>query len=65
MPAGLTDAERVAMLRSEAPDQHPTGTALIDDVAAYVDELRLLGTMPFELNAGRFARSICEDVSVA
>ena len=62
MPPDQADVDRVAMLRSEAPDQHPTGNALVDDVAAYVDELRLLGTLPFELNAGRFARSICADV---
>ena len=62
-PASLDVASLVKMLRTEAPDQHPVGSALVDDIAAYVDELRLLGTMPFALNSGRFARSVCRDVT--
>ncbi len=62
--ASLDAASLVKMLRTEAPDQHPVGSALVDDVAAYVDELRLLGTMPFDLNSGRFARSVCRDMTV-
>ena len=58
----LPPEARRAMLGGEAPDRHPTGDALVDDIAAYTDELRLLGTMPFELNAGRFARGVCDDV---
>ena len=61
-PASLDAAALVQMLRTEAPDQHPVGAALVDDIAAYVDELRLLGTMPFDLNSGRFARTVCQDV---
>ncbi len=63
--APLTPPDLVAMLKSEAPDQHPTGKALVDDIAAYVDELRLLGTIPFDLNSGRFARGVCQDVVAA
>lgn len=59
----LTDADRVRMLRQEAPDQHPTGAALVEDIAAYADELRLLGLFPYELNAGKFARSVCQLVT--
>ncbi len=59
----LSDADRVRMLRAEAPDQHPTGRALVEDMAAYADELRLLGLFPYELNAGKFARSVCQLVT--
>jgi NitT/TauT family transport system substrate-binding protein len=59
----LTPADRQAMLRSENLREDPDGNALVDDIAAYVDELRLLGTFPFELNAERFARGICADLA--
>ena len=59
----LSDADLLRMLGEEAPDQHPTGTALVEDVAAYADELRLIGLLPYELNAGRFARGVCQTVT--
>ncbi len=58
----LTPIVRARMLGSEALGLHPTGSALVDDVAAYVDELRLLGALPYQLNATRFARGACDDV---
>ena len=59
----LSDVDRVRMLRAEAPDQHPTGPALVEDIAAYADELRLLGLFPYEMNAGKFARGVCQRVT--
>ena len=59
----LSEVDRIRMLRTEAPDQHPTGAALVEDIAAYADELRLLGLFPYELNAGKFARSVCQRVT--
>lgn len=58
----LDDAERDRMLREEAPGEHPTGKALRDDIAAYADELRLVGLLPYEMNASAFARHVCVDI---
>ncbi len=59
----LSAADRIRMLHAEAPDQHPSGRALVEDIAAYADELRLLGVFPYEVNAGKFARSVCQLVT--
>lgn len=58
-PDALSDQDVARMLRQEAPGEHPEGAALIEDVAAYADELRLLGLFPYDLNAGRYAESVC------
>ena len=60
----LDAANRTAMVSSEALGQDPDGRALVVDVAEYADELRLLGTFPYDLNAERYARSVCENVLV-
>ena len=59
----LSDVDRTRMLRAEASDQHPTGAALVEDIAAYADELRLVGLFPYALNAGKWARSVCRLVT--
>ncbi len=58
----LGEADRIAMIATETVGEHPAGHALIDDVAEYADEMRLLGTFPYELNAETFARQVCDDV---
>lgn len=60
----VAPAQIPVMLRSgEGLDEHPAGQALVDDVASYADELRLLGTFPFELQAERFASGVCADLA--
>jgi NitT/TauT family transport system substrate-binding protein len=58
----LSPDDRTAMLRTETLSETPAGADLVDDVAEYADELRLLGTFPYQLNAERFARSVCDNV---
>ena len=58
----LSEADRIAMLGSETIGERPFGRALIDDVAEYADELRLLGTFPYEMKVENFARTVCENV---
>ena len=62
VPPLLSPDDGAAMLRSETLSEDPAGADLVDDVAEYADELRLLGTFPYQLNAERFARSVCDDV---
>ncbi len=58
----LDEADRTAMVRSETIGETTSGRALVDDLAEYADELRLLGLFPYALNAEVFARGVCDDV---
>jgi NitT/TauT family transport system substrate-binding protein len=55
-------AALAAMLRSQTHGHHPTGSALKDEIAAYADELKLVGVMRPKTDPARFANKVFADV---
>ncbi len=47
------------MLHAEGHSVHPVGTVLREQVAQYIDELKLIGLADDELDSGRLARRFC------
>lgn len=55
-------AQLAAMLRSHTHGHHPTGPGLKAEIAAYADELKLVGVMRASVDTGRFADKVFADV---
>ncbi|WP_428375431.1 ABC transporter substrate-binding protein [Lichenicoccus sp.] len=58
----LTVEQCARMLKSEGRSVHPVGKDLRDQVAQYMDELKLIGLTPETLDSAAFAKSVTANV---
>ena len=57
----LTANQAAQMLKAEGSNVHPIGADLRNQIAQYVDELKLLGIIPDAVDSNRFSRSFVAD----
>ena len=58
----LTVEQAARMLKAEGHNVHPTGTNLRNQIAQYVDELKLLGLTPETVDSTAFAKRVTANV---
>ena len=58
----LTAAQAGRMLRAEGHNVHPTGVNLRNQIAQYIDELKLLGLTPEAVDSAQLAKSFTANV---